>query len=167
VALRLRVWVLATPGPQQIPSSGVRRISSREGGGSFVAVLVKVEIISSAVDFQHQGRAGCHLPCVSACVRSTVGWFGRCSVVRDANAAAKQAERQDLRAALATLAPSHQDERIQLHHAYCRRFRWPDGISCLASDPRWGQMVSYRWLARMGDALSGISSPSLSNPSNQ
>jgi hypothetical protein len=71
-------------------------------------------------------------------------------VLRDANAAAKQAERRDLRAALANQASSDsQDEHIQLHCANCRRYRWPQGIDAIATDPPWRDLSAYRWLARM------------------
>jgi hypothetical protein len=35
-----------------------------------------------------------------------------------------------------------------LHHADCKKFRWPAVVDCIATDPIWDKLDDYRWLAR-------------------
>ena len=68
--------------------------------------------------------------------------------LRQSRIAGKRAERQEARDAAATRLGTLPDS-IALHHADCRGFQWPRGVACVATDPPWADMESYRWLAGM------------------
>ncbi len=37
-------------------------------------------------------------------------------------------------------------DRVQLVHANCRKYEWPEQIDVVATDPAWADMEAYRWL---------------------
>jgi hypothetical protein len=67
--------------------------------------------------------------------------------LRTARLAARSQERIDKRLEAVDKGGTLED-RYQVHHADCRRFRWPAKVDCLASDPPWLDMPAYKWLSK-------------------
>jgi hypothetical protein len=66
-------------------------------------------------------------------------------IIRHAKRAARAEERREAREAAMQSLRLDTDHRV--HHADCRRFRWPV-VDAIATDPPWEDRSAYRWLAR-------------------
>ncbi|OAI46887.1 hypothetical protein AYO44_10550 [Planctomycetaceae bacterium SCGC AG-212-F19] len=67
-------------------------------------------------------------------------------LIRDAQRAARAQERKELRAELIRQAGDTTGHHV-VHHADCRKFRWP-AVDVIATDPPWNDLRCYRWLAK-------------------
>lgn len=67
--------------------------------------------------------------------------------VRNAKFRDRQAERKRVREEVAKVRGRLPD-RLTLVNSDCRRFDWPE-LNVIATDPPWGDMDAYRWLAGM------------------